>query len=163
VLPGIVYIYSVIFSSVVGRRRGENEKRRDAGWRHAVEEVHFRRIAYRSSLSGGCLARGFGRPLGAGGGVGGGARARVWDRAGRRPRLWYSVAKISPNWTGRSLAYSPRRLVEPTAWPVFMPPPARRAQLTCGQWSRPAPLLMRGVRPNSPQAITVTSSSIPRT
>ena len=43
------------------------------------------------------------------------------------------------------------------AWPVFMPPPASRAQLTCGQWSRPASLLMRGVRPNSPQTTTVTS------
>ena len=37
------------------------------------------------------------------------------------------------------------------------------AQLTAGQWSRPASLLMRGVRPNSPQTITVTSFSRPRT
>ena len=44
-------------------------------------------------------------------------------------------------------------------WPgrSRMPPPARKAQLTCGQWSRPASLLIRGVRPNSPQAMTVTS------
>ena len=42
------------------------------------------------------------------------------------------------------------------------PPPAMMAQLTLGQWSRPAPSLIFGVRPNSPQAITVTSSNMPR-
>jgi hypothetical protein len=45
-------------------------------------------------------------------------------------------------------------LVAPIAWPVRMPPPAMKAQLTGAQWSRPAPLLIRGVRPNSPQAIS---------
>jgi hypothetical protein len=41
-------------------------------------------------------------------------------------------------------------------------PPAMKAQLTGAQWSRPACLFTRGVRPNSPQAMTVTSSSMPR-
>ena len=38
------------------------------------------------------------------------------------------MAKTSWKWTGRSFACSPRRLVEPITWPVFMPPPASRAQ-----------------------------------
>ena len=42
------------------------------------------------------------------------------------------------------------------------PPQASSAQLSCGQWSRPALLLMRGVRPNSPQTTTDTSWSSPR-
>src|SRR5437870_12943127 len=46
--------------------------------------------------------------------------------------------------------------------PVFMPPQASKAQETFGQWSRPASLLMTGVRPNSPQTITETSLSSPR-
>ena len=50
----------------------------------------------------------------------------------------------------------------PMTWPVFMPPPARRAHDSCGQWSRPSVLLMRGVRPNSPQTTTETSFSRPR-
>ena len=42
-----------------------------------------------------------------------------------------------------------------------MPPPARRAQLTCGQWSRPTCALIFGVRPNSPMMTTVQSSVEP--
>ena len=38
-----------------------------------------------------------------------------------------------------------------------MPPPQRSAELTRAQWSRPASLLILGVRPNSPQTTTVTS------
>jgi hypothetical protein len=83
--------------------------------------------------------------------------------SGFSPRLWYSVANTSPNGTGRSFAFPPVRSVLPMTCPVRIPPPARIAQLTCGQWSRPDPLLIVGVRPNSPHAITVTSSSIPRT
>ena len=71
------------------------------------------------------------------------------------PMLRYSVAITSWKWTGRSVANSPSRLVAPITCPVFMPPPASKAQLTLGQWSRPAPLLILGVRPNSPQAMTV--------
>ena len=37
-----------------------------------------------------------------------------------------------------------------------------KARLTFGQWSRPAPVLIFGVRPNSPQATTVVSSSMSR-
>ena len=47
-------------------------------------------------------------------------------------------------------------------WPVRMPPPASRAKFTGGQWSRPAFLLILGVRPNSPQTTTETSLSSPR-
>ncbi len=48
------------------------------------------------------------------------------------------------------------------AWPIFRPPPAYRIDMAPGQWSRPASLLIFGVRPNSPNAITSTSSCRPR-
>ena len=40
--------------------------------------------------------------------------------------------------SGRSFGYSPRALVVPMAWPIFRPPPAIRADMTGGQWSRPS-------------------------
>ena len=43
----------------------------------------------------------------------------------------------------RSLGFSPRAVDEPTACPIFRPPPAIIADITCGQWSRPALRLMR--------------------
>ena len=42
------------------------------------------------------------------------------------------------------------------------PPPASSAHETRGQWSRPASLLIVGVRPNSPHTTTETSFSSPR-
>ena len=51
---------------------------------------------------------------------------------------------------------------EHMACPVRIPPPAKSAVLTCGQWSRPASLLIFGVRPNSPHTTIETSPSIPR-
>ena len=80
-------------------------------------------------------------------------RCRGCDRAWRRR---------SGSVTGRSLAASASRSVAPMTWPVRIPPPASRAQATCGQWSRPASLLIFGVRPNSPQTTTDTSLSRPR-
>ena len=75
-------------------------------------------------------------------GTAAGRRGRgAWCGPRRCPggcRAWRST---SWKWTGRSLACSPRRLVEPITWPVRMPPPASRAHDTCGQWSRPASLV----------------------
>src|SRR5436190_12263714 len=63
---------------------------------------------------------------------------------------------------GRSTGCSACLFVAPITWPVFMPPPARIAQLAWGQWSRLFLLFNRGVRPNSPQTTTETSLSRPR-
>ena len=43
-----------------------------------------------------------------------------------------------------------------------MPPPASITQKTFGQWSRPAVLLIFGVRPNSEVTMTSVESSRPR-
>ena len=55
-------------------------------------------------------------------------------------------------------------------WPPRTPAPAKTAEKTAAQWSRPSRLLalpvlepMRGVRPNSPVTTTSVSSSRPRT
>ena len=70
------------------------------------------------------------------------------------PRTWYIVASTSSGVSGRSLGYSALASVAPMAWPIFRPPPARTTDMAPGQWSRPASLLIRGVRPNSPQTST---------
>src|SRR5205823_2039143 len=70
-------------------------------------------------------------------------------------------------WTG----YSPRALVAPMTWPIFMPPPETIIDIACGQWSRlgcatpvwvPVEYVIRGVRPNSPVTIKRTRLSSPR-
>ena len=45
----------------------------------------------------------------------------------------------------------------PIASPTCNPPPAISTLIARGQWSRPAPALTRGVRPNSPQTTTIVS------
>lgn len=51
---------------------------------------------------------------------------------------------------------------EPTTRPPATPPRAIAALNTLGSWSRPASLLTRGVRLNSPQATTSVASRSPR-
>ena len=68
------------------------------------------------------------------------------------------VARTSSGVSGRSLGSSALASVAPMTWPIFMPPPARTTDMAPGQWSRPASLLIRGVRPNSPQTRTSVSS-----
>ena len=69
----------------------------------------------------------------------------------------------------RSAGYAPLRSDEPIIWPPWTPAPAKAAEKTAGQWSRPLasaaallkPLPMRGVRPNSPATTTRVSSRRP--
>src|SRR5262249_32668940 len=66
---------------------------------------------------------------------------------------------------GRGAMCPPSFPVEPITCPCLSPPPARHSDSTTGQWSRPSVLPcvpIFGVRPNSPIAITSTSSSVPR-
>ena len=52
-----------------------------------------------------------------------------------------------------------RRWCGRSTWPPLMPPPASTVVQAAGKWSRPALLLILGVRPNSPiQTISVESS-----
>src|SRR5713101_6253557 len=57
---------------------------------------------------------------------------------------------VASTWAGvylRSFGNSPRALLAPMACPILRPPPATRADMTAGQWSRPASLpLVCGVR-----------------
>src|SRR5438105_12871119 len=66
---------------------------------------------------------------------------------GSMPTARYRVLSSCGAVTRRSRGYSPRALDEPMAWPMRRPPPATRADITGAQWSRPAPPLIRGVRP----------------
>ena len=43
-----------------------------------------------------------------------------------------------------------------------VPPPANNTDMALDQWSRPPRVLIFGVRPNSPRAITMVDSSKPR-
>ena len=45
--------------------------------------------------------------------------------------------------------------------PPWTPPPANKTVMTGPQWSRPASLLILGVRPNSPVITTSVESSRP--
>src|SRR5262245_26133142 len=78
---------------------------------------------YARSRIGECCTRYWGRPAGSTSVV----------VSGLIPRLRYNVAKISWKCTGRSLACSPSRFVEPITCPLRIPPPASSAQLTAGQ------------------------------
>ena len=50
----------------------------------------------------------------------------------------------------------------PITWPICMPPQPISTLKVCPQWSRPASLFIRGVRPNSPIATTSVFSYSPR-
>ena len=56
----------------------------------------------------------------------------------------------------------PRRSVAPITWPTLHAAAGQQGRADRGQWSRPPSLLIRGVRPNSPQTTIDTSSSMPR-
>ena len=62
---------------------------------------------------------------------------------------------------GLSAGSAPLLLDEPTTRPPLIPPPATAALKTFGQWSRPAFVLIFGVRPNSPHAITIVVAKQP--
>src|SRR5205085_2529946 len=62
----------------------------------------------------------------------------------------------------RSVAYIPSSSVAPTYWPPFAPPPAIQIVKPQGLWSRPRPLSLKGVRPNSPPQTTSVSFKSPR-
>ena len=74
-----------------------------------------------------------------------------------------SVAKTSPNLTGRASRLAAEAVggADDLAG-LHAAAGEQGAADSCGQWSRPASLLMRGVRPNSPQTTTETSLSRPR-
>ena len=82
--------------------------------------------------------------------------------AGRCPAPGTRVAIRSGADVGRSSTARPSLLVRPTAWPPLMPPPASTTDQACGKWSRPAPALMTGVRPNSPIHTIRVESRRPR-
>ena len=78
------------------------------------------------------------------------------------PSLAYTVeAKFSGEST-RSTAANPFTSVAPTTCPPGVRPPANSTLIAFDQWSRPASLLICGVRPNSPKASTSVLSSSPR-
>ncbi len=63
----------------------------------------------------------------------------------------------------RSLAGSPpSRVVEPTTWPIFSPPPYKSSGATPAQCSRPPRAFTLGVRPISPQQTSRILSRNPR-
>ena len=63
---------------------------------------------------------------------------------------------------GRSITLAACLSVAPIVRPRFSPPPAMTIENACGQWSRPAIALIRGVRPNSVVSTTSVESSWPR-
>ncbi len=81
---------------------------------------------------------------------------------GSIPAAVAKVAIRSGTETGRSRTEAPSSLVLPTTCPVRIPPPASATDQAAGQWSRPALLLIFGVRPNSPWQTTRVVSSNPR-
>ena len=56
---------------------------------------------------------------------------------------------------------SPRALLRPMTWPIRIDPQPMRTLKVWPQWSRPASLFIRGVRPNSPMATTSVDSYKP--
>ena len=82
--------------------------------------------------------------------------------SGRCPTSDPAVANTSAiSKSGQLVGIADLAMVPPMRL-VLSPPPANIAMPTSGQWSRPAKALIRGVRPNSPQTSTATSSSRPR-
>src|SRR5262249_9561655 len=79
------------------------------------------------------------------------------DRPGHVPR-----ADPGGGLPGRSLTDAPILSVARRTMPGLTPPPASTIENACGQWSRPAIVLIRGVRPNSVVSTTSVESSRPR-
>ncbi len=65
---------------------------------------------------------------------------------GSRPIALHTVAIRSGTFTGFSSTPVPSSPVLPNACPPLMPPPASAADHEAGQWSRPLPPLIFGVR-----------------
>ena len=71
---------------------------------------------------------------------------------------WPVHATVPSGWRAQLLSQS----CPPMIWPPGVPPPAKKTDIAFDQWSRPVSLLICGVRPNSPRAMTIVESSRPR-
>ena len=123
------------------RGRGMKSRSVHAGLRHRECATRAPRAVTRGSPS---------RPCRRGRCRSGGCPATSAASRGSMPSWWYTVAARSSTPSGSLFGSAPvASLTSRRSCPVLIPPPARTTLNTFGQWSRPASLLIFGVRPNS--------------